>query len=204
MTLTAFADETASESPAPGGGSIAAYCGALGAALATMVANLSSHKKGWDERWEEFSGYAEKGQALIKELLHLVDEDTHAFNLIMTAMGMPKGNDDEKAARKAAIEAATINAIKVPFRTMELSFQSFDLAKAMAEKGNPNSVSDAGVGALCCRAAVKGAYLNVKINAQGIKDNAEINTILEKASAMNTAADEKEQEILKIVMEKMK
>jgi glutamate formiminotransferase/formiminotetrahydrofolate cyclodeaminase len=204
MTLTSFAEETASESPAPGGGSIAAYCGALGAALGTMVANLSSHKKGWDDRWEEFSGYAEKGQALVKELLHLVDEDTNAFNSIMAAFGLPKGTDEEKATRKAAIETASINAIKVPYRTMELSFQSFELTKAMAETGNPNSVSDAGVGALCARAAVKGAYLNVKINAQGLHENPEVKPVLQKAEEMNKIADAKEKEVWEIVLSKMK
>jgi glutamate formiminotransferase/formiminotetrahydrofolate cyclodeaminase len=204
MTLDKFALETASESPAPGGGSIAAYCGALGAALATMVANLSSHKKGWDERWEEFSNYAEQGQEMVKEMLHLVDEDTNAFNQIMAAFGLPKGNDEEKAARKAAIDAATINAIKVPYRTMELAYQSFDLAKAMAEIGNPNSVSDAGVGALCARAAVKGAYLNVIINAQDLKDNAEVKVLVENARLMNEAADRMEQEIWAIVNGKIK
>lgn len=204
MTLDKFALETASESPAPGGGSIAAYCGALGAALGTMVANLSSHKKGWDERWEEFSNYAEQGQEIVKEMLHLVDEDTNAFNQIMAAFGLPKGNDAEKAARKAAIDAATINAIKVPYRTMELAYQSFDLAKTMAEIGNPNSVSDAGVGALCARAAVKGAYLNVIINAQDLKDNAEVKVLVENARLMNEAADRMEQEIWAIVNGKIK
>lgn len=204
MTVTGFALETASESPAPGGGSIAAYCGALGAALATMVANLSSHKKGWDNRWEEFSNHAEKGQKLMSEMLDLVDEDTAAFNHIMAAFGLPKSNDAEKAARKAAIDAATINAIKVPYRTMELAAQSFDLIQAMAETGNPNSVSDAGVGALCARAAVKGAYLNVKINAQDLKDHEEVKPLVAKADAMNADADKREQEIWAIVMGKMK
>ena len=204
MTLTKFAAETASESPAPGGGSIAAYCGVLGAALGTMVANLSSHKKGWDSRWKEFSDHAEGGQVIMKELLDLVDKDTDAFNQIMNAFGLPKGNDAAKKARTAAIEAATINAIKIPYRTMERAFKSFDLAKAMAEHGNPNSVSDAGVGALCARAAVKGAYLNVKINAQDLKEHADVKAIVEKAEAMNTAADTKEQEVWQIVLGKMK
>ena len=204
MTLDKFALETASESPAPGGGSIAAYCGAMGAALGTMVANLSSHKAGWDERWEEFSNYAEQGQNILKEMLHLVDEDTNAFNQIMAAFGLPKGNDEEKVARKQAIQDATINAIKVPYRTMELAYQSFDLAKAMAEIGNPNSVSDAGVGALCARAAVKGAYLNVIINAQDLKDHEEVKGLLAKASDMNEGADKLEQEIWTIVNNKIK
>lgn len=204
MTLDKFALETASESPAPGGGSIAAYCGALGSALGAMVANLSSHKRGWDNRWEEFSNYAETGQAQVKELLDLVDEDTNAFNGIMDAFGLPKGTDEEKAARKAAIDAATIYAIKIPFRTMELSHESFALAKAMAEIGNPNSVSDAGVGALCARAAVKGAYLNVKINAQGLEEHAEVKPILAKAEELNTAADKLEAEVWAIVNGKIK
>jgi glutamate formiminotransferase/formiminotetrahydrofolate cyclodeaminase len=169
-----------------------------------MVANLSSHKKGWDSRWEEFSNHAEQGQSLMSELLDLVDEDTNAFNMIMSAFSLPKGNDAEKEARKAAIEAATIYAIKVPFRSMELSFNSFELIHAMADKGNPNSVSDAGVGALCARAAVKGCYLNIKINAQGLAENPEIKPLLERAEAMNTEADTKEQEIWKLVLSKIK
>lgn len=204
MTLKQFAEETASESPAPGGGSIAAYCGALGAALSTMVANLSSHKRGWDNRWREFSDHAEKGQVIMKELLELVDKDTEAFNKIMDAFGLPKSNAEEKATRKQAIEDATINAIKVPYRTMELAYQSFSLAKDMAEIGNPNSVSDAGVGALCARAAVKGAYLNVIINAQDLKENSEVKDILSKAAKMNDDADKAEQEIWNIVSEKIK
>lgn len=204
MTLDKFAQETASESPAPGGGSIAAYCGALGAALGTMVANLSSHKQGWDARWEEFSNYAEQGQAIVKEMLELVDEDTNAFNQIMSAFGLPKSTDGEKAARKAAIQAATINAIKVPYRTMELAHRSFALAKAMASTGNPNSVSDAGVGALCARAAVKGAYLNVIINAQDLKEHADVKPLVEQAAKMNEEADILEKEIWDIVNGKIK
>jgi glutamate formiminotransferase/formiminotetrahydrofolate cyclodeaminase len=204
MTLTKFAEETASESPAPGGGSIAAYCGALGASLGTMVANLSSHKKGWDARWEEFSNYAEQGQKLMSEMLNLVDEDTNAFNQIMAAFGLPKSTDEEKSARKAAIGLATIGAIKVPYRTMELAYHSFDLAKSMAELGNPNSVSDAGVAALCARAAVKGAYLNVMINATDLKTHPEVQPLLAKAEAMNTGADAKEKEVWDVVISKMK
>lgn len=199
LPLTDFADLTASESPAPGGGSIAAYCGALGAALGTMVANLSSHKRGWDERWEEFSGYADKGQQLMKEMMQLVDADTNAFNLVMDAFALPKTNDEEKAARSAAIKAATIGAIKVPFRTMELALEIADLAKVMAEIGNPNSVSDAGVGGLCARAALKGGYFNVKINAQGYGDDPEVKAMVEKAEEMNRLIDEKEKEIWNIV-----
>jgi glutamate formiminotransferase/formiminotetrahydrofolate cyclodeaminase len=203
LSLTRFAGETAGESPAPGGGSIAAYCGVLGAALGTMVANLSSHKKGWDDRWEEFSEWAEKGQELMKELLLLVDEDTNAYNRILSAYGLPKNNDAEKTARKAAIDEATVFAIKVPFRTMELAFQSFELAKAMVEKGNPNCASDAGVGALCARAAVKGTYLNVKTNAKGLKDNKEVEQIIEQSEKMNAAADVLEQEVWAVALSKM-
>ncbi len=204
LSLTKFADETSGETPAPGGGSIAAYCGVLGAALGTMVANLSAHKKGWDSRWEEFSNHAEKGQALMKELLFLVDEDTRAYNVIMAAYGLPKSNDTEVVARKAAIEAATVYAIKVPFRTMELAFQSFDLAKEMALNGNPNCASDAGVGGLCARAAVKGTYLNVITNAKGLKDNVEVKGIVEKSEVMNAACDVLEREIWEIALGKMK
>lgn len=204
MSLTRFSAETAGETPAPGGGSIAAYCGVLSAALGTMVANLSAHKKGWDSRWEEFSNYAEQGQVLMKELLYLVDEDTNAYNKIMAAYSLPKTNDTEKAARKAAIDAATVYAIKVPFRTMELAFQSFELAKAMADKGNPNCASDAGVGALCARAAVKGTYLNVITNAKGLDGNEEVNSIVARSEVMNAACETLEQEIWQIVLSKMK
>lgn len=204
MTVARFAAETASESPAPGGGSVSALCGALGAALGTMVANLSSHKKGWDHRWEEFSSHAAHGQELMKEMLYLVDEDTNAFNAIMAGFGMPKSNDQEKAARKAAIEAATIYAIKIPFRSMEVALQAMDLAIEMADKGNPNSVSDAGVGALCARTAIKGCYLNVLINAQDLKDHAEVKPILARAAEINDLADQKEQEAWKIVLAAMK
>lgn len=204
MSLTRFAQETAAETPAPGGGSIAAYCGALGASLGTMVANLSAHKKGWDDRWEEFSDQAVKGQQLVKELLFLVDEDTNAYNKIMAAYGLPKATEDEKSARKAAIDDATVYAIKIPFRTMELAFQSFALAKEMAMNGNPNCASDAGVGALCARAAVKGTYLNVKTNAKDLQENPEVKDILARSEEMNAAADVMEQEIWKIVLDKMK
>ncbi len=204
MTVTRFAQETASESPAPGGGSVSALCGAMGAALGTMVANLSSHKKGWDHRWEEFSDHAAHGQELIKEMLYLVDEDTNSFNAIMAAFGLPKATDEEKAARKAAIEAATIYAIKIPFRTMEAAFQAMDLAIQMAAKGNPNSVSDAGVGALCARTAVKGCYLNVRINAQDLKEHPEVKPLLARAEEINAATDAKEAEAWNIVLAAMK
>lgn len=203
MDLRAFANETASESPAPGGGSISAYVGALGVSLGTMVANLSSHKRGWDERWEEFSDHAEKGQALKDELLHLVDEDTRAFNKIMDAFGMPKGTDEEKQARKDAIEAASKYAMEIPFRVMQKSFESMEVMKAMAETGNPNSVSDAGVGALCARTAVRGAFMNVRINASGVEDKDFVNELLEKGKTLEDKAAAMEQEIVKLVDEKI-
>ncbi|MCU4174933.1 glutamate formimidoyltransferase [Carboxylicivirga sp. N1Y90] len=203
MNLTEFADETASESPAPGGGSISAYVGSLGASLATMVANLSAHKRGWDDRWEEFSDWAEKGLAIEKELLRLVDEDTNAFNKIMDAFGLPKSNDAEKAARKQAIEDATVYAINIPYRVMEQSFAAFEVIRAMAEVGNPNSVSDAGVGALCARSAVMGAYLNVKINAADLEDKAFVAKVLADGKALEDKAIKEEAEILKIVNEKI-
>jgi len=201
MTCTGFANETASESPAPGGGSISAYMGSLGAALGTMVANLSSHKPGWDERWEEFSQWAEKGQKLKDELLWLVDEDTHSFNLIMDAFGMPKGNDAEKAARKQAIQNATKYAIEVPFKTIQRSFEVFEICAAMIEKGNPNSVTDAGVGVLCARAAVMGAYLNVKINASSLEDKVFADEMVSKAQAYVVKAKELETALMEKVEE---
>ena len=203
MSLKKFADETASESPAPGGGSIAAYLGALGISLGTMVANLSSHKKGWDERWKEFSDWAEKGQEIKDQLIKMVDEDTRAFNKIMDAFGLPRTTDTEKALRKQAIQEATHYAIEIPLKVMQLSFSSFDVIKAMAETGNPNSVSDAGVGALCARSAVYGAYLNVKINAAGYEDKAYVAKTLEHANEMLTAALELEKEVLEIVNTKI-
>lgn len=199
MSCTGFANETASESPAPGGGSISAYMGALGASLATMVANLSSHKPGWDERWEEFSNWAVKGQAIKDELLELVDEDTNAFNTIMAAFGLPKKTDEEKAARSQAIQEATKYATEVPFRTMKAAFNAFEVVRAMAETGNPNSVSDAGVGALCARSAVMGAHLNVKINAASLKDETFKAQILKEAADIEAAALQQETEILEIV-----
>lgn len=203
MSLTNFADETASESPAPGGGSISAYLGALGVSLGTMVANLSSHKKGWDERWKEFSDWAEKGQQIKSELIRLVDEDTQAFNRIMNAFGMPKGTDQEKKARTDEIQSATRYAIEVPLRVMKASMRSFEVIAAMAEHGNPNSVSDAGVGALCARSAVIGAYLNVKINAGGLKDAEFTSKVLAEAEQMRIDAMKEEGRILAIVEAKM-
>ena len=199
MTLTDFADETASESPAPGGGSIAAYAGVLGASLAAMVANLSSHKKGWDDRWEEFSNWAEKGQQYKDELLKLVDQDTAAFNLIMDAFSLPKGSDEEKAARSEAIQAATKNAMEVPFKVMQSAYASMEVIKAMAETGNPNSVSDAGVAALCARAAVLGAFLNVRINASGCKDRTFADKMIADGAELERLTIALEGEILGIV-----
>jgi glutamate formiminotransferase/formiminotetrahydrofolate cyclodeaminase len=203
MSLTDFADETASESPAPGGGSIAAYVGSLGASLATMVANLSSHKKGWDERWEEFSNWAEKGQQYKDELLRLVDADTKAFNQILNAMGLPKGSDEEKAARTKAIQEATKFAIEIPFKVMQTSYDSMEVIKAMAEVGNPNSVSDAGVGALCARSAVMGAFMNVRINAGGCDDKNFVSGILTRGREIENKAIALENSILKIVNDKI-
>jgi glutamate formiminotransferase/formiminotetrahydrofolate cyclodeaminase len=203
MTCRDFADETASESPAPGGGSISAYMGALGAALATMVANLSSHKAGWDDRWEEFSDWAVRGQQIKDDLLALVDEDTNAFNKVMDAFGLPKTTDEEKAARTAAIQDATRYATEVPFRTMHRSFEGFEIIKAMAEHGNPNSVSDAGVGALCARSAIMGAFLNVKINAAGLKERAYADDILARGAEIERKAIDLETEILAIVNHKI-
>jgi len=204
MTCKGFADETASESPAPGGGSIAAYMGALGASLGTMVANLSSHKAGWDERWEEFSVWAEKGQALKDELLFLVDEDTHSFNRIIEAAGLPKNTDEEKAARTQAIQDATKYSIEVPFRTMEVTMKVFELCKAMVETGNPASVTDAGVGALCARSAVIGAFYNVKINCGDYNDKKFVNDIIAKGNEIQAKAIELEAEIIKMVDAKIK
>lgn len=203
MNLRQFADETASESPAPGGGSISAYVGALGVSLATMVANLSSHKKGWDERWKEFGNWADKGQQLKDQLLNLVDEDTKAFNKIMDAFGLPKTTDAEKAARKQAIQEATKYAIEIPFKVMQLSLASFEIIKAMAADGNPNSVSDAGVGALCARSAVYGAYLNVKINAAGYDDKKYVEEKLKSAKEILDNAIKLEAEVLKIAEQKI-
>jgi glutamate formiminotransferase / formiminotetrahydrofolate cyclodeaminase len=199
MSLTDFADETASESPAPGGGSISAYVGVLGASLATMVANLSSHKKGWDDRWIEFSEWAEQGQHYKNELTKLVDKDTEAFNKIMESFNLPKSSDEEKAARTQAIQDATKYAIEVPFNVMKLAYQSMEVIKAMAETGNPNSVTDAGVAALCARTAVLGAFLNVKINASGYKDKAFTDKVLTEGNALQQMAIDREAEILEIV-----
>lgn len=199
MTCVGFADETASESPAPGGGSISAYMGALAAALGTMVANLSAHKAGWDDRWKEFSDVAEKGRAIQEELIHLVDEDTEAFNRIMAVFAMPKKSDEEKAARAKAMEEATLYATEVPLRTMKAAFATFEILEAMATKGNPSSVSDAGVGVLAARAAVLGAQLNVRINAAGLKDRVKADELVAEASEIADKAIKREAELLKIV-----
>ena len=203
LTCSAFTDATASESPAPGGGSVSAYIGALGAALGTMVANLSAHKPGWDDRWKEFSDQAVRGQQIKDDLLALVDEDTNAFNRVMTAFGLPKSTDEEKAERSAAIQEATRYATEIPFRTMERAFDSFDLLKEMVETGNPNSVTDAGVGALCVRSAIIGAYLNVKINAASLKDRDYAETILAKGAEIESNAVQKESEIIALVNSKI-
>lgn len=203
LTVKDFSEETSRESPAPGGGTIAAYMGALGAALGTMVANLSSHKAGWDARWEEFSNWADKGQQIQAELLVLVDEDTEAFNRIMDAFGLPKGTDEEKALRSAAIQEATLFATQVPLHTMQASFKVFELCKAMVEEGNPNSVSDAGVGILAARAAVLGAGLNVKINASGLKDRETADKLVAEANELIQKANDAEAEIMKIVEAKI-
>ena len=203
MTVKGFAEETSRESPAPGGGSVAAYMGALGAVLGTMVANLSSHKPGWDDRWEEFSRWADKGQALSDELLVLVDEDTRAFNKIMEAFGLPKKTDEDKRLRSEAIQAATLFATQVPLQTMQAAFGAFELCQAMAEHGNPNSVSDAGVGALAARAAVLGAGLNVKINAASLKDRETADKMIAEAEQLIAEAQKKEAEIIGIVERKI-
>ena len=203
MTLADFADETASESPEPGGGSISAYVGSLGVSLATMVANLSSHKKGWDERWEEFSVWAEKGERYKNELLQLVDADTKAFNLIMTAFGLPKSTDEEKTIRSQAIQDATRFAIDIPFKVMQASYDSMEVIKAMAETGNPNSVSDAGVGALCARTAVMGAFMNVRINTTGYNDKKFVEDVLNRGREIENKTIALENDILKIVNDKL-
>ena len=203
MTCKGFAYETASESPAPGGGSISAYMGALGAALGTMVANLSSHKAGWDARWKEFSDWADKGQAVMGKLLALVDEDTAAFDRIMAAIGMPKSSEEEKAARAAALEAATLYATEVPLKTMKAALEVFPIVKAMAQEGNPASVSDAGVGALAARSAVLGAQLNVRINAAGLADRQAAERLCAEAAEIAKAAIAAEAEVLAIVNTKI-
>ncbi len=203
LNLKAFAEETASESPAPGGGSISAYMGALGAALGTMVANLSAHKRGWDYRWLEFSKWAEKGKYYHDTLTLMVDEDTNAFNKIMDAFSLPKNNSEEQKKRNNAIQEATRYAIEVPFKVMQLCFESMELMKAMAEIGNPNSVTDAGVGALAACSGVRGAFLNVKINATNYADKDFVNKVIAEGSEIENKAVSLESEILKIVSSKI-
>ncbi len=198
-TLSEFANETASESPAPGGGSIAAYVGALGVSLAGMVANLSAHKKGWDDRWEEFSNWADIAQKYKDELLTLVDADTRAFNQIMNAFSLPKATEDEKMIRSKAIQDATKYAIEIPFKVMQVSYNSLEVIKAMVRTGNPNSVSDAGVGALCARSAVMGAFMNVRINAAGYDDKDFIADVMKQGHEIENKTIALETEILKMV-----
>jgi glutamate formiminotransferase/formiminotetrahydrofolate cyclodeaminase len=203
MKLNDFADETASESPAPGGGSISAYVGSLGVSLGTMVANLSSHKRGWDDKWEFYSEWAEKGQKIKDELLFLVDEDTNAFNKIMEAFGLPKGSEEEKVARNKAIQEASRYAMEIPFRVMQKSLESMEIMEAMAKDGLEASVSDAGVGALCARTAVMGAFLNVKINASGVDDKDFVNDLLSKGQKIEEEARGLEKQIIKMVDDKI-
>ncbi|NSW44936.1 MAG: glutamate formimidoyltransferase [Bacteroidales bacterium] len=204
LTMKGFVYETASESPAPGGGSISAAMGAMGAALGTMVANLSSHKPGWDERWEEFSNWAEKGKKYYEQLLFLIDEDTHAFNKIMDAFSLPKGTDEEKAIRKQAIQNATRYAIEIPFKVMQTAYESMEVMLAMADSGNPNSVTDAGVGAIAARSCVMGAYLNVKINCSSYEDKKFVEHIIAQGAEIEQKAIELEKKILEIVNSKIK
>ena len=203
MDLKSFADETASESPAPGGGSISAYVGSLGISLGTMVANLSAHKPGWDEHWKEFSKWAEKGQAFKNQLLKMVDEDTNAFNKIMAAFGLPKSTEEEKAERTKMIQEATRYATEVPSEVMKICYNSMEVIKAMAESGNPNSITDAGVGAICASAAIGGAFLNVKINASGITDNVFARKLITEGNVIQEKAKVLEAEILQIVNSKI-
>ena len=203
LDLTQFAQTTASESPAPGGGSISAYIGALGGALATMVANLSSHKRGWDKKWSFFSKIAEEGQYYINELLDLVDKDTEAFNEIINSFRLPEKTKEEKKIKKQAILDSTINAIKVPLKIMEQSEKSLDIIKIMATEGNPNSVSDAGVAALCARSAVIGGYLNVKINCKELEDKTLAKKFINQAEKIRKSAIKKEKEIISITLKKI-
>jgi glutamate formiminotransferase/formiminotetrahydrofolate cyclodeaminase len=199
LSVEQFVDETASESVAPGGGSAAALVGALGAALGTMVANLSAHKRGWDARWAEFSDWAERGQKIKDELVHLIDDDTRAFNRVVAARGMPRTTAEERAAREAALESANLGALEVPWQVMRVAHASFELLQAMAQEGNPASASDAGVGALCARAAIRGAWLNVRTNASAVKNREAIRGILEEGARLDADAAEREAAILRLV-----
>lgn len=203
MSLKQFATETASETPAPGGGSISAYVGALGAALAGMVANLSAHKRGWDDQWKTFSDYAEQAREIQDKLLFLVDEDTRSFNAIMDAFALPKGTDDEKTARSAAIQKATKGAIMAPFRVMQEIHKLLPVLEVMVDKGNPNSASDGGVGMLCARAAMHGAWMNVRINASGLKDKEWLSVIMLEGEKMVLDADARERAIMDSLVGKL-
>jgi len=203
MTCKAFANETASESPAPGGGSISAYMGSLGAALGAMVANLSSHKAGWDDKWEYFSDWAVKGQSVMNELLYLVDEDTNSFNKIMEAFSLPKESEQQKEARTATIQTATLYATEIPLRTMKVANSAFELIETMVREGNPNSISDAGVGALCLRSAIFGAYMNVKINSADLKDRTVADKMVLDATEIYNSAARKEKEITDAVLKSL-
>lgn len=203
MNLKKFADLTASESMAPGGGSVSAYVSSLGIGLGTMVANLSSHKRGWDDKWSYFSDWAEVGQTIMKELILLVDKDTDAFNGIIDAFRLPKNTDEEKMIRSAAVLAATKNAIDIPMQVMKTSYLAFDLLEDMVKNGNPNSITDAGVGALCVSTGIKGAALNAKVNCQGLKDQAYVQEVFQEVDAILQKATEREQQILEIVTTKM-
>jgi glutamate formiminotransferase / formiminotetrahydrofolate cyclodeaminase len=203
LNLKAFMDETASDSPAPGGGSVSAYIGALGAALGTMVANLSCHKRGWDDRWKEFSDLAEKGKAVQNNLLQMVDEDTDAFKRLMEAYSLPKKSEEEKIIRETAIEDAAKNAIIVPLRVMEIASQGFELIREMADKGNPNSISDVGVGALALRSCIRGAFLNVRINASGLSDKSFVAEVIAKGEDLESKAEAAEESILKTINSKI-
>jgi glutamate formiminotransferase/formiminotetrahydrofolate cyclodeaminase len=199
LSLEAFADETARDSPAPGGGSVSAYLGVLASSLGTMVANLSAHKKGLDSNWEAFSDWAQKGQELKAQLLKLVDEDTQAFNLIMEALSLPNKSPEEKVYRSGKLEEATLKAVQIPFQVMKTVFHSFELLEAMAQMGNPNSISDIGVAVLSARSAILGAYLNVKINAKELKNPEKIHALLKEAQSLGNQAPLREKEILEIV-----
>ncbi len=203
LTLKEFMDKTASESPAPGGGSVSAYIGALGVALGTMVANLSSHKRGWDDRWKEFSDQAEKGKEIQNTLLQLVDEDTNAFNMIIEAFGLPKKSDEEKKSREIAVQEATKNAILVPLKVMETAYSALDLIYEMVKEGNPNSISDTGVGALAIRTCVRGAYLNVKINSSGLNDKDFVKSVVARGSEIESRTEAIEKEILDYINNKI-
>ena len=203
LSLQAFMNETASDSPAPGGGSVSAYMGALGSSLGTMVANLSANKKGWEDRLKEFSDWAVTGKEIQNKLLNMVDEDTEAFNKIMEAFSLPKKSDEDRRIRETAIQESTKNATLVPLKVMETSFSVFGLLKAMVEHGNPNSVSDAGVGALATRACIKGAFLNVKINASGLTDKDFVKSVIERGAEIESKTEAAEKEILKFINDKM-